>query len=79
MKNNVRINMYITNRETKRMEVNSVGYGSALTPETQSLYAVKCIKMAQQTTLMAGEILQDVADISLEAMEKFAAEMKKNV
>ena len=35
--------------------------------------------MAQQSTLMAGEILQDVADISLEAMEKFAAEMKKNV
>jgi hypothetical protein len=61
------------------MEVNAVGYGSALTPEIQSLYAVKCMKMAQQSTAVVGEILQDVADISLEAMEKFTAEMSNRL
>lgn len=57
------------------MEINSVGYGSALTPEVQAQYAVKCIKMAQESTLIAGSIIQDTAEISEEAMRKCAAEM----
>lgn len=61
------------------METTPVGYGSALTPETQALYAVKCIKMAQQSTMVVGEILEDVAEISLAAMEKFASEMRNQI
>ncbi len=57
------------------MEINSVGYGSALTPEVQAQYAVKCIKMAQESTLIAGSIIQDTAEISEEAMKKYATEM----
>ena len=57
------------------MEINSVGYGSALTPEVQAQYAVKCIKMAHESTLIAGSIIQDTAEISEEAMKKYAAEM----
>lgn len=59
------------------MDVSSVGYGSALTPEVQAQYAVKCIKMAQETMATAGSIIQDVAEISKEAMEKCLAELRQ--
>ena len=55
------------------MDLSAVG-GSSLTPEIQAQYAVKCIKMAQQTEQIAGQLLIDVAEISAEAMEKFLAE-----
>lgn len=59
------------------MDINSVGYGTALTPEVKAQYAVKCMKMAQDTMAVAGGIIQDVAEISQEAMEKCIAELKQ--
>lgn len=56
------------------MDISSVG-GSALTPDVQAQYAVKCIKMAQESMLVTGSIIQDTAEISQEALEKYAAEM----
>ena len=55
--------------------ISSVGYGSALTPETQAQYVVKCIKMAQQSVQVAGNLIQDTAEISQEALEKCLSEM----
>ena len=56
------------------MDLSSIG-GSALTPEIQANYAVKCIKMAQQTEAIAGQLLIDVAEISAEAMDKYLSEL----
>lgn len=56
------------------MDISSIG-GSALTPEVQAQYAVKCIKMAQESTVIAGSIIQDTAEISQEALQRCAAEM----
>ena len=55
------------------MDISSVG-GSALTPEIQAQYAVKCIKMAQQTEAVAGSLILDTAEISEEAMAKYIEE-----
>ena len=55
------------------MDISSVS-GSALTPEVQSQYAVKCIKMAQESNAVVGDLLQDTAEISNEAMQRFLAE-----
>lgn len=57
------------------MELSSINSGSALTPEVQAQYAVKCIKMAQESQAVAGSIIQDVAEISQEALDKCKAEM----
>ena len=57
------------------MDVNSVS-GSGLTPEVQSQYAVKLIKMAQQSEQVVGSLLEDTAEISKEAMERFLSEVK---
>ena len=56
------------------MDVNSVGYGSALTPEAQSSYAVGCFKLAQQSIQTVGSIIMDTVEISAEAMELFLKE-----
>ena len=42
------------------MDISSIG-GSAMTPDVQGLYAVKCLKMSQQSTLIAGALIQDTA------------------
>lgn len=55
------------------MELSSVG-ASALTPEVQSQYAIKCIQMAQQSEQVVGDLLEDTVEISNEAMQKFLAE-----
>ena len=57
------------------MEVGSVGYGSAMTPEVQAQYAVKCAELAQQNSYIAGELIQDTVEISAEAMAKYTEEM----
>ncbi len=61
------------------MEVNSVGYGAALTPEIQMQYAVKCIEMARATEMLAGTLIEDTVEISAEALKKCAAEMDINL
>ena len=55
------------------MDISSVG-GSALTPEVQAQYAVKCIQMARQSDAVVGELIQDTVEISQEAMQKYIAE-----
>lgn len=61
------------------MDISSVGYGSALTPELQTQYAAKCMKMSQQTTLIAGSLIQDTAEISAEALAKYTEEMNSSI
>ena len=55
------------------MDISSVG-ASALTPEVQAQYVVKCIKMAQESEEVVGDLLLDTAEISQEAMQRFMAE-----
>ena len=57
------------------MDVSSVGYGSAMTPEVQAQYAAKCVEMAQQNSYIAGSLIQDTVEISAEALAKYTAEM----
>lgn len=60
------------------MDISSVG-GSAMSEAVQAQYAVKCMKMSQQSTYVMGEIIQDTLEISTEAIEKCAAEMNANL
>ena len=55
------------------MDISSIG-GSALSEEVQALYAIKCLKMAQETTGVLGDLIEDTVEISDEAMQKFLAE-----
>ena len=55
------------------MEISSVG-ASALTEDIQAQYAVKLIKMQQESTETVGNIIQDTVEISNEAMQRFMAE-----
>lgn len=52
------------------MDISEIG-GSQMTPEIQAKYAVKLIKMAQQSEQVIGSILTDTAEISKEAMDKY--------
>ncbi len=61
------------------MDVSSVGYGSALTPEVQAQYAAKCMSMSQQTSYIAGSLIQDTVDISAEALAKYTEEMNASI
>ncbi len=57
------------------MDISSLS-GSALTPEVQAQYAVRCIQMARQTDAIVGTLIEDTVEISKEAMDKFVAEIK---
>ena len=61
------------------MDISSVGYGSALTPEVQAQYSAKCLKMSQQSQLIAGSLIQDTAEISAEALAKCTEEMNASI
>ena len=61
------------------MDISSVGYGSALTPEVQAQYAAKCLKMSQHSQLIAGTLIQDTAEISAEALAKCTEEMNASI
>ncbi len=58
------------------MEINSVGYGRAMTPEVQMEYGVKLIQMARASEEAAASVILDAVEISKEAMDKFLAERK---
>ena len=60
------------------MDISSVG-GTALAPQVQAQYAVKCMQMSQQTSYVIGNLIQDTAEISAEAMSKYAAELNGNI
>lgn len=57
------------------MEINALS-GSALTPEVQAEYAVKCIQMARESALVASSIIEDTAEISEEALSLCLAELE---
>lgn len=57
------------------MDVSSVGYGSAMTPEVQGQYHSRLMSMSQQTSYVAGSIIQDTVEISAEALAKCTEEM----
>ena len=61
------------------MDVSSVGYGSALTPEVQAQYAAKCMSMSQQTSYIAGSLIQDTVEISAEALARYTEEMSTSI
>lgn len=56
------------------MDISQVG-GSELTPEIQAQYAVKLIKMAQQSDEVVANLIQDTVEISQEAMDKYLSEL----
>lgn len=61
------------------MDVSSVGYGSAMTPEIQAQYAAKCMSLSQQTSYIAGSLIQDTVEISAEALAKCTEEMTASI
>lgn len=67
------------------MEINFQGTSSqindyirqqAKAEETDAMYQVKLIKMQQQSDAVVGTLLEDTAEISQEAMERYLAEQK---
>lgn len=44
--------------------------------ETKALYQVKLMKMMQQSEAVVGDLLEDTAEISQAAMQKYLAEIK---
>ncbi len=61
------------------MDISSVGYGSALTPEVQAQYAAKCMSMSQQTSYIAGSLIEDTVEVSAEALAKYTEEMNASI
>lgn len=69
------------------MDISSVGSGyqdmftqaakAQEESQVEAMYAVKLFKMAQQSDAVAATLLEDVAEISKEAMEKFMSERVK--
>lgn len=57
------------------MDISSIG-GTALSESIQNMYAVKCILMSRHTDVITGALLQDTAEISQEAMEKYLSEVE---
>ena len=50
-----------------------------MTPEVQAQYAVKCMQMSQQTSYIAGDLIQDTAEISAEALAKCTEELNASL
>ena len=44
--------------------------------ETEAMYQIKLMKMQQQSDAIVGTLLEDVADISQEAMDMYLSEIK---
>ena len=55
------------------MDVSSIA-SNLQSGEIEAQYAVKLIKMAQQADAVVATLLEDTAEISEEAMEKFMSE-----
>ena len=65
------------------MDINSIGgnYSDIVRmieaekeSQIQAMYAVKLLKMAQESDAVTADLLEDVVEISKEAMEKFLSE-----
>lgn len=57
------------------MDISNVN-NVVMSENIQSMYAVKCLLMARQSDEVVGNLLQDVAEISHEAMEKYLSEIE---
>ena len=50
---------------------------NAKVEETEAMYQVKLMKMQQESGEVIGDLLQDTAEISQEAMNRYLAEVTK--
>jgi hypothetical protein len=57
-------------------QINDYINQQASVEETKALYQVKLMKMMQESDAVIGELLEDTAEISQEAMNKYLAEIK---
>ena len=57
-------------------QINDYINQQASVEETKALYQVKLMKMMQESDAVVGELLEDTAEISQEAMNKYLAEIK---
>ncbi len=57
-------------------QINDYINQSAKVEETEAMYQVKLMKMQQESSAVVGDILQDTAEISQEALNKCLAELK---
>ena len=57
------------------MDISSIG-GAALSESIQNMYAVKCLLMSRHTDVVTGALLQDTAEISEEAMQRYLSEIE---
>ena len=48
---------------------------NAKVQETEAMYQIKLMKMQQESTEVVGDLLQDTAEISQEAMNRYLAEI----
>ena len=57
-------------------QINDYINQQAKVEETEAMYQIKLMKMQQQSEAVVGDLLQDTAEISQEAMQKYLAEIK---
>ena len=57
-------------------QINDYINQQASVEETKALYQVKLMKMMQESDAVVGELLEDTAEISQEAMNRYLAEIK---
>ena len=62
---------------TNYSQVSDLINSQAKVQETEALYQVKLMKMMQESEQVIGDLLEDTAVISKEAMDKYLAEIGK--
>ena len=62
---------------TNYSQVSDLINSQAKVQETEALYQVKLMKMMQESEQVIGNLLEDTAVISKEAMDKYLAEIGK--
>ena len=62
---------------TNYSQVSDLINSQAKVQETEALYQVKQMKMMQESEQVIGDLLEDTAVISKEAMDKYLAEIGK--
>lgn len=56
-------------------QINDYINQQAKVEETEAMYQIKLMKMQQQSDAVVGTLLEDTAEISQEAMNKYLAEI----
>lgn len=57
-------------------QINDYIQQEAKVEEAQAMYQIKLLKMQQQSDAVVGQLLEDTAEISEEAMSRYLAEIK---